>query len=185
MEKTIMQSHSDLQQHDGAFIEENATIEIDGHSYTSSGAFLAKRTDTGKYCGILYASGVDHKQWYQHAHVGSWDGSIKIPAYYGNAWKNNFGDARQSVYFTHAIDGVKRYFYGVYYRSSSDIVRVQEVKSWDKPQKPHDYKVYFYDESGAIVKVTYRNHVKLDTLRTEALAHMQYHGYADYAFSEL
>lgn len=118
-----MDSYSNIQESNGAFIEES-TIEIDGHSFTSGGGMLAKRVDTGKYEGILYAYPKENA-------VGSWDGSIKIQASFTNSWVSNMGDERQNIYFIHEIDGEKRYFHGVYMRSGSDIVRCKEVKNWD------------------------------------------------------
>jgi len=118
-----MNGSSELTEKDGAFLEQNCTIEIDGHSLPNGGGWLCKRVDTGKYEGLLYAYLSEHE-------IGSWNGSIKIPARFGYSWHSNMGDIRQSVYFTHEIDSVKHYFYGVYYKSGSDIVRVKEVKPW-------------------------------------------------------
>lgn len=101
----------------GCFADVECTIEFEGKKFTSGGAFIGKDKN-GKYGGLLYA---DEKT----KQVSNWDGSIKINAYFGREWQNNMGDVRQSIWFTYK--GIK--FYGLYYKTNSDIVRCQQVKN--------------------------------------------------------
>lgn len=57
--------------------------------------------------------------------IGSWNGELKIKAYYFNEWISNFGDTRQSVYFILK----NKAFHGIYYKTNSDIIRVKELKN--------------------------------------------------------
>jgi hypothetical protein len=99
------------------FIENDCSIVLEGKTFSNGGAFIGKRKDNGKLGGILYAYPKEDK-------VGTWDGKTKFNAFFGNEWTSNMRDKRQSVYFSY--DGKK--FYGVYYKTNSDIVRVRELK---------------------------------------------------------
>ena len=99
----------------GCFADVKCTIEIEGKKFTSGGAFIGKDKN-GKYGGLLYA-------YEKTNQVGNWDGSIKVNAIFGRGWKSNFGDIRQSVWFTYK----GTCFYGVYYKSNSDIVRCRQI----------------------------------------------------------
>jgi len=99
------------------FVDTDCTIEIQGQKFTNAGAFIGKDKN-GKYGGLVYAYEKDGM-------VGNWDGSIMLKAHFGNEWTSNMGDIRQSVYFTY--EGTK--FYGVYYKSNSDIVRCRQIAS--------------------------------------------------------
>ncbi len=103
-------------QNGAQFIDQDCSIVIKGRTFTSGGAFIAQNRKTNKLEGIVYAYPQEHK-------VGNWHGSLKIHAYYGNEWCSNMGDKRQSIYF--AYKGIS--FYGVYYKSNSDIVRVRQL----------------------------------------------------------
>lgn len=94
------------------YIEKDCIIEHEGRKFESGGAVIANGQ------AILYAYEKDKA-------VGTWHGDKKYPAYYGHEWRSCFGDKRQSVYFS--IDNVK--YYGVYYKSGSDIVRARAIKS--------------------------------------------------------
>jgi hypothetical protein len=123
-----------------AHIETDCTIELNGQKFTSGGSFLWPNEKTGKLEGLLYAT-IERNQkseqldrnvgvwplsnWGQKGTVGSWDGSLKIPALFLNEWVNSMGDIRQRVRFEY--QGKK--FSGIYYKSGSDIVRVKEVKA--------------------------------------------------------
>ena len=100
------------------FIDQNCKISLQGKTFTSGGAFIAGNRKTKKLGGILYAYPKEKK-------VGNWHGSIKVPAYFGREWYSNMRDKRQSVYFTY--NGIS--FYGVYYKSNSDIVSVRQIKN--------------------------------------------------------
>jgi len=99
----------------GCLIDQDCTIEHEGKKFTSGGAFIGKDKND-KFGGIVYA-------YESTKQVGNWDGSIKINARFGMTWQNNMGDIRQSVYFTY--ESVN--FYGVYYKSGSDIVRCRQI----------------------------------------------------------
>lgn len=98
------------------FIENNCVIKHEGKSYKSGGSFIGK-SKGGKMGGVMYAYPKANK-------VGTWDGKRKFDAFFGNEWISNMRDIRQSVYFSY--EGKK--FYGIYYKSNSDIVRVREIK---------------------------------------------------------
>ena len=88
-----------------------------GKSFTTeSGAWILELKDTGLFIGILYAYPKESK-------VGSWDGSLKIPALFLNEWYSNMGDRRQLVHFEYQW----RRFSGTYYKSNSDLVRIREL----------------------------------------------------------
>jgi hypothetical protein len=99
------------------FIDHDCKIGIQGITFTSDGAFILRNTKTNKLGGVLYAYPKENK-------VGNWNGSIKVRAYFAREWYSNIGDKRQSVYFTY--EGI--YFYGVYYKSNSDIVRIKQIE---------------------------------------------------------
>ena len=99
------------------FVDQNCTFTFEGKAFTSGGAFLGIDKKTGKMGGLLYAFEKDKQ-------VGNWHGTIKINAYFGREYYSNMGDKRQSVYFTwHG-----KPFYGVYYKTNSDLIRCREVK---------------------------------------------------------
>lgn len=108
---------SDIKQFNSQFLEDNCTIEIDGKSFTSGGSFIGKHRKTGLLGGCLYAYPKENK-------IGSWNGEIKIPCKFKNQWLSNMGDTRQLIYFEYK--GHK--FWGIYYKSSGDLVRIKEVK---------------------------------------------------------
>ena len=98
------------------FVETDASMKILGRKFTSGGAFIAKRRDTGKLGGILYAYPNDNA-------VGSWDGKMKIPANFDREYYSNMGDKRQTIRFYH--DGKR--FIGTWFKDRSDVVRVKEI----------------------------------------------------------
>jgi len=94
---------------------EKATIVHDGQEFTSGGGFIGQDKN-GRYGGLVYAFEGEKK-------VGDWGGTCKVDAHFGSTWRSNWGDVRQSVHFTY--NGVR--FYGVYFKSGSDIVRVRQI----------------------------------------------------------
>jgi hypothetical protein len=98
------------------FVERECTIKSDGKTFTSGGAWLLKRKDTGKFEGRLYAFEKEGK-------IGNWKGDWKVPATFGKEWRGSMGDLRQTV--TAKIDDKK--FSGIYFKSAGDIVRLKEV----------------------------------------------------------
>lgn len=111
---------------------EKSNIIHEGKTFEGMGSFLMPNSENGRLEGILYHLG-DLKKLNQYrdtslGSVGSWDSSFKVKAYYLNSWISNFGDERQSVYFM--IKG--KPFYGIYYKTNSDIIRVKELKK--KPE---------------------------------------------------
>jgi len=100
------------------FIDQSCSINLQGMTFTSDGAFILRNIKTNKLGGILYAYPKENK-------VGNWDGTIKVSAYFGREWYSNMGEKRQAVYFTYN----KISFYGVYYKTNSDIVRVRQIKN--------------------------------------------------------
>lgn len=115
---------SNLVENNGAFIETECTITHDGKDYTSSGAWLCKRVDTGKYEGMLY---LKEKPTLQ---LTSWDGSIVIPCKLVRIWINNWGDKRICVHFSHVIDNTVHYFTGICYAGTLgfELTRVREIR---------------------------------------------------------
>ena len=101
---------------DGCLLDQDCTIELAGKKFTSNGAFIGKDKNN-KRGGLLYA-------YEKTGQVGNWDGSIKVNAHFGHEWQNNMSDIRQSVYF--AYEGHN--FYGVYYKSGSDIIRCRQIQ---------------------------------------------------------
>lgn len=102
---------------DGLFADVKCTLIFNGMEFTSGGAFLGV-DNHGRMGGLLYA-------YEEEGMVGNWDGSIKINAVFGRTWRSNFGDERQVVHFEYA----DRKFWGIYYKSRSDIIRVKEVRN--------------------------------------------------------
>jgi len=98
-------------------IERKCVFEFEGRSFEAGGAFIGVNPKTGKHGGIVYA-------FENEKRVGNWHGDIKTSAHFGREWISVFGDKRQSVYFQ--WKGIN--FYGVYYKSGSDIVRVREIR---------------------------------------------------------
>jgi hypothetical protein len=73
---------------------ETSTITIDGKSFTSGGSFIAKNIQTNKYEGIVYG-------YQKEGKVGTWDGSVKVEAYFGQVFDSNWiNNRRQYVWFT-------------------------------------------------------------------------------------
>lgn len=66
--------------------------------------------------GLLYAYPKDNM-------VGGWADKL-VNATFGNEWVSNMGDKRQSVYFS--FEGKK--YYGIYFKTNSDIVRYRMLK---------------------------------------------------------
>jgi hypothetical protein len=91
-------------------------IKLKGRIFTSGGAWVGKRKDTGKHEALLYAYEKEGK-------IGDWKGKWKVPAVFGNEWTGNMGDKRQHI--TTMIDGKK--FSGTYFKDAGDIVRLKEV----------------------------------------------------------
>ena len=85
-------------------------------NHSESGAWILEHRDNGLFAGMLYAYPKESK-------VGSWDGSLKIPALFLNEWYSNMGDKRQLVHFEYQ----RRRFSGTYYKSNSDLVRIREL----------------------------------------------------------
>jgi hypothetical protein len=98
------------------FVESKCPITLRGRTFTSGGAWLLKRKDTGRCQGVLYAYEKEGK-------IGNWKGDWKVPANFGKEWRGSMGDMRQTV--TAKIDGKK--FSGTYYKSAGDLVRLKEV----------------------------------------------------------
>ena len=102
---------------DATFIETECRISLSGKEYESGGSYLLKRKDNGRLEGILYA-------YPKEKNVGSWDGSLKIPAVFGRPFLTNFGVRRQHLWFSYL--GHK--FIGTNYSLDwQDIVRVKEL----------------------------------------------------------
>jgi hypothetical protein len=109
-------------------IETDCKIVLSGHEYESGGSWILKNKKTNLHEGILYRLG-EIKRLNQYSNksigfIGTWNGKTKVKAYFLNEWISNFGDTRQVVYFM--WDG--KPFYGIYYKTNSDIIRVKELK---------------------------------------------------------
>ena len=102
----------------GAFIEPACTMIHEGHEFTSGGAWLAQRKDTGKFEGYIYANP-------ETKEVTSWDGKLRIPAYFSASHRHNFGGQMRHMWFTY--QGKK--FYGRYCCDYNECVHVKEVAS--------------------------------------------------------
>jgi hypothetical protein len=102
----------------GSFIEKKCCIEHEGKKFCSGGSWLCQRVDTGKFVGILYGD------WNKKI-ISSWDGSLKIPAYYSSHdFRNNFGAECCTVHFKWN----DHYFYGRWSGMEwSQIIRVREI----------------------------------------------------------
>jgi hypothetical protein len=100
------------------FVEQKCCITFEGKTFCSGGSWLCTNAKTGKMHGILYESE-------KTGEVISWDGSIRIPAFYGTKeWRDNFGGKRSHVWFKYA----GRYFIGHWYgKEWSQIVRCYEI----------------------------------------------------------
>lgn len=125
-----MKSSSNLVKDDktGAFVENNCSIEFEGKKFTSGGAWLAIRKDTGKMAGQVYVTSEETSPGCYRYFAQSWDGSIKVNAIVGDIWTSNFGDRRRSVWFRYQ----GRYFHGVWCSFDwTQLVTVKEVKPWD------------------------------------------------------
>lgn len=117
-----------------AFIESDCVLNFNGCEFSSGGAYLLKRKETGKLEGLLYMYQEKTSEPYTDKYgrkygasyryyVGTWDGSQKVNAITGKEWLSNFGDKRQSIWFS--WNGL--YFYGIWYKSNSDIVRCRQI----------------------------------------------------------
>ena len=123
-----------------AMIEKSDIIH-NGKTFEGMGSYLMPNKK-GLMDGILYCIG-DIKKLSQYRNlntgfVGSWDSSFKVKAYFLNEWVSNFGDTRQLVYFM--ING--KPFYGIYYKTNSDIIRVKELKT-----KPEIFLNFVFEEA--------------------------------------
>lgn len=99
------------------FIEQDCTITHEGHSFTSGGSWLMTNSKTGKMQGILYASPETNE-------VTSWDGSLRIPAYFGKVFQGNMS-RRQYCWFTYA----GKHFVGINYSVDwQECISVKEIK---------------------------------------------------------
>ena len=104
-------------QENGCFVDQDCTIEHEGHKFTSGGAFIGVDKN-GKHRGTVYGD-------YDHKTVSNWDGSIKIPATYYGEHRGNMGDRRIFVRFRYG----GRNFFGRWFGMDwSQIVRVRECK---------------------------------------------------------
>jgi hypothetical protein len=113
-----MNSNSEvIKDEKGQFIDQNCTIEIEGRSFSSGGAFLCINTETGKMEGSLYADSKEKRV------IQNWDGSIKIPANYYGFHRGNMGDRRCFVRFKY---NGKNFFGRWFGMDWSEIVRVRE-----------------------------------------------------------
>lgn len=71
------------------FIEDNCTIEHEGESFISGGAYLLQCTDR-KYRGVVYVDVSNMKNWrgYYHGKVTNWHGDFiadcRVTYYQGN-----------------------------------------------------------------------------------------------------
>ena len=109
------------------FIDQNCTIEHNGQTFESGGAFIAERADTGKLAGVVYAQWADPKTdpHITGGYITNWHGDIKIRAYFGREYRSNFGDKRRSVWFTYK----GREMFGVWCSTDwNQLVRVREIK---------------------------------------------------------
>lgn len=101
---------------ENGFLETMCKIEFEGKELLNNGSYILRHAKTGKKVALMYA-------YYNENKVGTWDGSIKVPAYYGRKYRSFFGDLRQTVYFK--MNGT--YFIGIYFFSGSSIVRAKEI----------------------------------------------------------
>lgn len=99
-----------------AYIEQDCKVSFQNREFESGGSFLAPDKN-GRLGGIFYAYSKD-------GCIGNWRGTLKIPARFAREYRSNMGDLRQGVYFEY--EG--KSFYGIYYKSGSDIVRVREIQ---------------------------------------------------------
>lgn len=106
----------------GAFIEQDCTIELQGHKFTSGGAFIAQRKDTGKFEGYVYAQIQEHDAGY--GFVTSWAGDIRRHAYFSRRYYHNFGGTMRHVWFKY--NGMN--FHGQYCDKWNECVHVKQVK---------------------------------------------------------
>lgn len=104
----------------GQFIEQDCTLKLDGKEFTSGGSYIAKNIKTGKLEGILYASPTTKE-------VTSWDGKLRIPAYFGQVFNSNSWNCRrQYCWFTY--QGKK--FVGINYSvDNQECINVREIKA--------------------------------------------------------
>lgn len=101
-----------------AFMDQQCTIEHEGQVFESGGAYIAKRKDSGKYSGAVYA---DDKKGV----VTNWHGDIVIPAYFGPVFRGNMGDQRRQVWFTWQGINFTGRWCGM---DNNQVVHVQEIK---------------------------------------------------------
>jgi hypothetical protein len=122
MGSQIVQSENSI-----AFIESDCKIELGGREFTSGGAWLCQRIDTGRFEGWLYAykKVISEKTGSYQIWVGTWDGSKQVHCTTGQEYYSNFGDTRQSLWFR--WNG--RYFWGIWYKSGGDLVKCREIKA--------------------------------------------------------
>jgi len=113
-----MSSSSKITKGKSGQIYEEGTVTFRGKTFTSGGAFMGVNKKTGKMGGLLYA-------YPRERSVGTWDGTIKIPAKFTRIYRDNFGGLRQTVYFTYQ----GKRFIGTWFKSQGDIVRVKEIKA--------------------------------------------------------
>lgn len=78
-------------------------------------AFIANSPD--KYVAYAYP---------KRNEIGTWTGEKLGTAQFVKEWRGNMGDMRQSVYIV-GVNGVK--YYGVYFKSGSDLVRMRRIIS--------------------------------------------------------
>jgi len=113
----------------GAFIDQDCTIEHNGMKFTSGGAWLCQRKDTGKFEGLVYVTETisGDKNQFRDYHVTNWHGDIKIHCITGKTFYSNFGDRRKYVWFKYN----DRYFYGLWCSIDwNQSVYVKEMKPW-------------------------------------------------------
>lgn len=98
------------------FVEQDCTVEFNGHLFESGGSFLCPGRD-GLFEGILYAG---------DGFLQTWHGDRRWPARITHRWRGNMGDRRCTWAVT--ING--RRFTGRQCSCDwSQIVRLREVKT--------------------------------------------------------
>lgn len=109
-----------VDQETGAFIEQECAVTFDnGQTFTSGGGWLMQRADNNKWEGVLYATKHEEKSTVQ-----SWDGKLRIPAYFRD-YRHNFGGTIRHVWFQ--WNNIR--FYGKFCCDRSELVRVKQINS--------------------------------------------------------
>jgi hypothetical protein len=106
-----------------AFIEQDCKIVHEGKTFESGGSWMMQRADTKQYVGILYLYTTTIAPGRVTYHVGTWDGSKKVPCSVFSHWRGNFGDKRLALRFH--WDGMA--FTGIQ-AGDNQIVRCKQLK---------------------------------------------------------